>query len=341
MMLYRLGACLLAVGLVAAPARAADYEKYLLDDTDALLTVNVKQALESPAYVKELKKQAEGLLKMEQAQQILKDTGFDPLKDLDRVTFAMGHSSHRTEQKNNSFRTQTGPLIILEGRFDADKLNSRAEALAKDFPFLKSEKIGKTTVWEIAAGGDTLYLAAIDKTTVIGTPFKDHMTDALDKAAGKKKTQLKSKAMTALLAKMDAKATATWAASGEMISDTHVQAVNMNGQEVRKVEYKTLADNGIESILGSLKVGDDLKGETTLIAKDADKAKEMTSAIEGGLKQGIERVSKVAEEHKELVPLVDAMKSIKVTNKDKTITFQAQGSAKAIEAFVLASFIRR
>src|SRR5262245_23171405 len=71
--------------LAAPPAPAAELDKYLLDDTDFVLSMNVKQVLSSPAFTKHYQKQVEELLKMEPVQRVLKDSGFDPLKDVDRL----------------------------------------------------------------------------------------------------------------------------------------------------------------------------------------------------------------------------------------------------------------
>src|SRR5262245_31717976 len=83
----------LALGLVlalpafAAPvpgeAAAGSYEKYLPDDADGVVTINVRALLDS-----ELVKKV-GLDKMladnEEAQKSLKALGLDPLKDIERV----------------------------------------------------------------------------------------------------------------------------------------------------------------------------------------------------------------------------------------------------------------
>src|SRR5262249_39603493 len=109
---------LLAIGLlsVALPARAAEFDKYLLDDTDAVLTVNVKQITASPVYTKNFQKQVEGLLKMEPVANVLKGTGVDPLKDIERATLVTGRSCYGPEgQVKEPSKISGGPLIIAQG----------------------------------------------------------------------------------------------------------------------------------------------------------------------------------------------------------------------------------
>src|SRR6516164_3409564 len=75
----------LSVTAAPAPPAAAPIDKYLLNDTDLLIVVEVKQILASPFLTKKHRQQIEELLKSEPAQVWLKDTGFDPLRDIDRV----------------------------------------------------------------------------------------------------------------------------------------------------------------------------------------------------------------------------------------------------------------
>ena len=61
------------------PARAADLNSLLPDDTNFIVSVNVKQILQTPLFARN-KKQVEDLLKLDSVQMVLKDTGFDPQK---------------------------------------------------------------------------------------------------------------------------------------------------------------------------------------------------------------------------------------------------------------------
>src|SRR5947209_19965002 len=104
--LSRLGNGLLAAGLLwlaaplyAAPAPgepAVKIDKYLPDNTGGVFVVDVKQILASKAFTKDVKKQIEDVLKMDEVQMVLKDSGFDPLKDVDRIVEAI---TPGTEQK--------------------------------------------------------------------------------------------------------------------------------------------------------------------------------------------------------------------------------------------------
>src|SRR4051794_21830613 len=84
----RFAPALLAVVLAAgaAPARAADLDKYLPDGAQFIVSFNVKQLLNAPLIKSDKKAFDEG---MEHASKGLQDFGIDPKKDLDRVILAM------------------------------------------------------------------------------------------------------------------------------------------------------------------------------------------------------------------------------------------------------------
>src|SRR5690349_4649491 len=95
----------LALALPAlAAAPAGSYEKYLPDETDGVITINVRQLLDS-----ELIKKAglDKALAGEDAQKALGVIGLDPLKDIDRVVIAGGKDEG---------------LVIIQGKFDPAKL---------------------------------------------------------------------------------------------------------------------------------------------------------------------------------------------------------------------------
>ncbi len=109
--------CALSAFAAAAPARAAELDKYLPEDTEMVVSVNVRQVLDSEFYKKNVGDAARDALNgVEQVPEILKDLGFDPFKDLDRVIVAAPGGAE-----------QDRGLLIAHGRFDLDKFRAKAE----------------------------------------------------------------------------------------------------------------------------------------------------------------------------------------------------------------------
>jgi hypothetical protein len=336
---HRLGTWLLVVGLmhIALPARAAEFDKYLLDDTDGVMSVNVKQVLASPLFTKKYQKQVEELLKMGAAQELLKDSGLDPLKDVERLTLVASKSCYQSKGAANNGKVMSSetffPLVILQGRFDPAKLKTKGEQLAKAGGTVKIHKVGEAQVYEVTIKGtSTAFVAVLDKSSVVVAGSRRHAEDAIEKATGKKKTELKHKAMKTLVDKMDAKQTIAWAACSEMIGETQVSATFDGQNNIVKVKHVTLAEMGIESASGGLIVGATIKGSTALICKDGDTAKAMGTSIQDGLKSGIAETEKLVAKDKQFAPLVVLLKAIKVAAKDKTVNLQGEGGADGIEA---------
>src|SRR5262249_36270471 len=79
-------ALVFSAALHVAPARAAEISKFLPNDTEVVLNVNVKQVLDSPLFKKHLLQQVKTFLKNNaDAEKMLDALGFDPLKDVSAI----------------------------------------------------------------------------------------------------------------------------------------------------------------------------------------------------------------------------------------------------------------
>src|SRR6516162_8339285 len=132
----------LTVFLAAVSGRAADLDPYLPEDSEVVINLNVRQIVDSDLFKKNaLEAAQEALRGNDQVQDILKELGFDPFKDLDRVLAA---SPGGAEEDRG--------LIIAHGRFDVAKFQAKAEQVAKDdAEHLKIHKIlgGKHLLYEV------------------------------------------------------------------------------------------------------------------------------------------------------------------------------------------------
>jgi hypothetical protein len=331
----RLRGGLLAVALLlaasaaqAAPAPdqpAVKIDKYLPDDTGGVFVVDVKQILASKAFTKDLRKQVEELLKLDQVQMVLKDTGFDPLKDIDRIVLAITPGAEGV----------SGPFLLVEGRFDAAKLTAKAADLSKQFPVIKEIEVGKTKAYELSLPGQPAYVAFVDKGALVLTASKPELAEAIEKAGGKRKTEFKSKSLAKLVAKMDPKLAVNVACAGEMPLGGSARKVP-GGGIVRMVH--TLADEGIDSVTGGVTVGEDIQGKIHFTTRDADTAKKVAAEFEVGLARIHEELAREAVRNKELAPVVEVVKTIKSSVNDQTITTEGKGTAASVEALIKAWF---
>ena len=387
----------LAASAPAAPAPASsDLDKYLPDDAQMVAVVNVKQITAWTPFQKQFQDQIQQALKNGPPAELLKDTGFDPLRDLDRIVIVSAASSPQiikppmtappgspvpppgvkppgtVEQPPSSIppppgvaapppppppptpptvtQTSTGrspvgfpTFFLIQGKFDADKLEAKAQQAAKDHPaVLKSRKIGGIELWEIIPAGpgplgDHLYLALLDKDTLMAAGLESQALEALDKANGKKKTEIKDKQVRDGLAKADAKAALQVVCGGDMVTQVSMKSDGKGGFTTTTM---SLREDGIEGFRVTVTLGDaDIHAELTLTAKDADKAKEMSTYMNAVLEMEVKGVTAAAQQMKDLQPLVDALKTVKITASGDSISVEGSATPDAVQAGVKGLFL--
>jgi hypothetical protein len=199
--------------------------------------------------------------------------------------------------------------------------------MAKKFPLLKIHEAGPNHLYEISSGPQPeLFVAVLNKSTVVASPVRSQITDAFEKAAGKRETQIQNKAMQKLLTTVDPKQSAQVAAVGEMIMGRSYVA-----QPGAKPEYRTLGDENIDAAQGSLMADEELKGKVTLTAKNADAAGNLAKEMNTGLAQTREMVRQMAAGMPDFAPFAEILQSITIEHKDQTITVEGQGSPRVFQ----------
>jgi len=314
------------------PAAASDLVKLLPNDTEAVFVINFKQLLDAPLLKKAgiLEKIQEALKSNSDTQKAMTDLGFDPLKDLESVVTAQ---SGEDAEKG---------LMIMKGTFDAAKFGAKAEALAKDKKDnISIEKVkvdgADYTVYEVSKIDELIKLppelagltadaaakpvfVGVDKSALLVGASKEYVADALAKAAGKKKTELKSKEMQSLLAKVDPK---------QSVSMVLLAGVLARGPLSEQPDAKEALAK-LDNITGGITVADGIKTQLILAAKSGKDAEDLEQKVNGGLTQAQVVVGIVVDSQKSLEPLLDIVKGVKTTTKDKTVTIDSDISGDVV-----------
>jgi hypothetical protein len=310
------------------PARAVDVDKYLPEDTEAVLTINVRQILDAPFIKKDafadLHKALEdrgGNLKH------LKDLDLDPQKDLDSIVVT------------NSNGDPDRSLLIVHGRFEVTRFEAKAAEIAKAQPEQWSVttipdgtggqyKVLKSSKWYDFSGvkptlkNKPAYIALLDKRVLVASPSKDLVIDALDKAKGRKKPALKSKELGGLLEKANGKQS-LWIA---VLPSALGKILPLDDDSSIRDELQK-----IDAISGGFTIDDEVKLEIALAVKDGDTARELTTEINEGLNIALTLVALASHEKKELEPALDALKSLRATAKGNTIILKGAVTMEMIE----------
>jgi hypothetical protein len=285
----------LAALVLGTPAGAADLTKYLPNETEFVLTLNVQQLLDSPLVKKEGLPKIKAELQKEKTKKILDALGFDPLKDLTNFTVA-GPVSADFEKK----------LGIITGKFDVDKFQKLAEEHAKNSADnLKITKEGKYKVWEVTGHEipnfpETVYITMVDNTTVLLAGGKPYLKEALAKADGKKKTELK-KEIGGLVEKVDDKQT------GSLMVDAAAVA---NADFIPNIEQAAKALEQFKTFTFGVTLTKEVSIKIDLGAKSAMAARKMSKEINKGLILAPALIGVAAMQQEQLAPFVDVIKDI-------------------------------
>lgn len=293
----------LAVMALALPCRAADGEKYLPNNSDGVVTIDVKLLLDSPIAKRNLE-QVKPLLKAnENYQKTMEALGLDPFKDIETILIGAPGGDDASKA-----------VVVVQGKFNAKKLHALAEqAASKDDGMVKIEKVGNDHIYQITAQGrgeKPNFAALLGDTMLVGSPSRDMVVEALDKKAGKKKGELK-KDLAALLAKADTK-----------------QAIRFAAVDV--IPQGELAGM-VKSASGGITIGEDIKISVTLNAKDDKAATAVSEKVDEGLRQAKQFVGIFALKETKIAPLVDVLNTFEVKAQDAVVTIKGEASKSVVE----------
>lgn len=318
----RLALFVVALALTPAPGalRAADIDPLVPPDTESYLAVNVKSALESPLFQKQLLGPLKDALgEVPEIKAISGDLGFDPLEDVHRVLFAMPGGTE----------TDRG-LLIAHGRFDEAKFEKRAKDAARENDdALKIHKVklgadATATVWEVIVPGQdsSIFVALVDNKILVASPGKDYVIDALKQHRSKKKADLKNRGFQALVENLDAKQTVSFAVLGKSLAAAVGDALPAGFTDALKK---------IDAVGGGLTITNEVKLDVLVSSKDATSADTVRTTLDKGVKLSMIGLALLAEGRKELEVLLEVVKTVKVGGKGKVVVVSARLTADVLK----------
>jgi hypothetical protein len=292
-------------------------ETFFPKDTDMIMSFNVEQILSSDLMKKYALKQIKDVLNNnDQIKTILTTLGLDPLTDFKRIYIS--GALDFTEQKS---------FIIIEGKFDAKKINSTAEDFLKSNGDLQVEKIGGKTAYKFTppnAPQSMFGMVADNKYLLLGSD-KEYLEGGIAAIGGKGKSVL-PKEMVALLSKTDPKA------SMFMVANTKDKLGKLpipmgNTQVLESIEF----------FAAELKVEKEVRLNLAMGVADEETAAQMSMQIKQGLQLAKAFLPQmIPQGDPRLKPVTDLVGGIKTTQKGKVITLSAEASDSLIDALLKA-----
>jgi hypothetical protein len=251
-------AALAALWAVPAFGQALKVDPLVADDAEILVTINVRQMLDSPVVQKHaLKELKDALGQNNEATQALKAVGLDPFKDVNSVVISGTGSAAANKV-----------LVVVRGNFDPEKIDKAVAAeVAKNPGKVKILKEGATRLYEIQAEGKPAYAAFAGKNTLVVSPSKEYTLETVKNAGTK--TGKPSRELTQAIGKIDGKP-ALWMAV--VITDEMKKAM------ARTPQAAAIAPK-LESLTGSLDLTDGLKASVLIHTTDEKAAAEIRKQI--------------------------------------------------------------
>ena len=306
----------------SAPSRAAEVDNLLPKETEFVVQLNVKQALESDIIKKYAHAQMKQVLEGKDAAKVLKDLGLDPMKDIERVT--IGFWGKGQEDMNGVF--------IARGTFDAAKIMEAAATAAKEM----ADKVSIVKEGEIELikftgdNGKPGYIAVQSGKPIIAGTDKKLVVAALTAHNDKAKPVL-SKELTALVMKQDAKASMflcgiTEGKVGDIPGDfSQLKALGVDGDKIKaglaKMNTMGLTVNLGKEVNVAIKLG--MKDNDSADDFGAELTKLVTAA-----KTFLPIVGGNQPQFKALID--DFSKTLDSVSKDKDVVVTVKLSAEAI-----------
>jgi hypothetical protein len=314
----------LAVGLVlawsSANGVAASPDKYLPDNAEMVVSIDLRALLDSAAVKKLAQKEIDEILDKAEVANVLKLIGLDPRKDISNLTLCVGKIEVDIGGGQPDGKAEI--LGIVRGKYQPEKLHAALAEFAKNDPNkLSVSDHGGMKVYEGKEGNRPMFAAVLDGQTIVVSDKKSNVTDAIDRSKGKGQAKL-SKEFAAVLEKADSKKTIWMATIVPAAIKDLAKLAPQGGDIVEKVEGVTLGTSISEGIKAELKIhtNDD----------------EAADRIRQGVEQGKGLLAVGLLQNKDVGPLLmPVVNGIKVgENKGKTVSIIAEVDGGTLEKLV-------
>lgn len=301
----------LTVILTLSSAHAAEVDRYLPDDAEAVVHVNVRQLLDAPVVRKHFAKEIQNAIDSDafKPRAALLALGIHPLRDISSVTLA-----------TPALPAEDKGLVIVRGKFDLTTIRDTAEAhAANNADQLTIHKQDDFRIYELTEkrSGRKAFLCWLDKETLVAAPAKGGVVEAIARHQGKKQAK-PSKELKTLLEAADGKQS-VWVV---VLASDDLKKAAANNPQLRKTV------DPVQTLTGGIRADDGLAVDLTLRTGDPRAAAEIRKLLDG-----IKSIVGLATmDHERLGSLpTDLAAALKLSADKGDVTLKGQMTAAEIE----------
>jgi hypothetical protein len=310
--------------LTAAPARAAEGHKYLPSDAELIASFNLHQLLQSDlvAHHKDKVEAIKGMLNNflqnnDEAKKYFEELGVKPFRDFHVITVAAPAS---LDPKKG--------LLIIDGKFSAERFHKTAEQGAKDYgDVLKIGRIGSQEVYEVnPPGHDALFITLANTSTLLAS----HSKSVLETALTQNEPNLKKEVQNLLKTTSD-KQSFNIVATGKAVSNAAEKAAEHNPDPKTK-QIADAAAPVLKTLAGfnaAITVGKNIDFQIGIGTKDKNAADVLAKQINGLLVFGKGIVA--AQQDPKAQAAAEVMKTLQVSTEDTTVLVRGEIAAEVLE----------
>lgn len=308
-------AVLVVAGLIvsSSASRAVDV-RLLPANTEMVLTINVKQMLNSE--LAKSKKDAVDQIKAAldnpqaaEAMKYLKDMGFDPFTDLTSITVA-----HPGSQEPKDL------FIVIDGVFNPGKFIATANKAAEDNAGLvRTSKFGTHTIYEVQ-GPETVYISLVNGKSVVMAAELDVLKGAITRSTG---TTVVATKVSDLLRTTNDKQSMSIAITGEALGRLIANVPNAGNLPIDT--------ESIKGITGAITITKEINFQLGIGSKDEKSAKELVAAADGGLFLIKNLVAGQAKQNPDLIPAMEVLRTLRVSQNGSNAVLTGSISQENLE----------
>lgn len=305
--------------LVSTSAVQAQNTKLLPNDTELVLTFNLAQILKSDVVTKNdlivgiAKAKIKDLLDEKGIAKFLEKADFELFRDLHSITIAVPGGNRNPEDS----------FIVIEGKFDAEKIEAMAKDVDKETGGVKPVKIAGINAFEVSPKEDKkVYVGVLDKKTVIATASKVDFAEAVARLNGNKKAAFKTEVIKSLLETVNAKQSISLVATSNIMAKLAENAPQGGAGDKAKQVMEVLKT--MDGFSAAVTIKTDIDFLLGINTKDADTASKY--AAKGGLLIAGAKamIADQAKKNEKLGPLVDIVNTLKLTTQGSNLVVRGQ-----------------